>query len=507
LLERAAEFARLAEENDRLRRQLSYQGVFGKLIGSSSIMQQVFTIARQVAPSNASVLIVGESGTGKELLARAIHQMSPRARGPFVAINCASLSEASMESELFGQEGKGATERYLGCFELAQAGTLLLDEIGDLPLEIQAKLLRVLEDSRVRRLGSHVQISVDVRIIASTNKQPEELMSQGRLREDLYYRLNVFQIQLPPLREREGDIPVLVEALIEDLNQKHGTRVAGAGPEVLERFRQYRWPGNVRELRNTLERAVIIAGEGQITVDHLPQGLNFTAGLLVGSGTSRQVAVLRPGITMNDAERALIELTLRHTRNNKTIAAELLGISLKTLFNKLKEYHGAEDLGNVETLRIGPNWSWDRTIFGTPIQQGEWARVFVLMPFDPALQPVFEKHIRSVTDELGLTCKRADDIYSPRSSIVQDIWSAIHHADVVIADCTGKNPNVFYEIGIAHTLGKETILIAQSIEHVPFDLRHLRILTYVPIDMEPFKAHLRTTLRVLNENRASASGN
>src|SRR5450755_345012 len=218
LLERAAKQSRLEEETERLKRQLTYKGVLVDLVGSSPPMQQVFSMIRQVAPSKAAVLITGESGTGKELVARAVHHLSPRRGGPFVAINCAALPETLMESELFGHEKgafTGAVERRAGCFELSQHGTLLLDELAEMPVGTQAKLLRVLEDTRVRRLGGKNEISVDVRVIASTNKVLEEALRKGELREDLYYRLNVFQIHLPPLRQRDGDLPLLIEALLE----------------------------------------------------------------------------------------------------------------------------------------------------------------------------------------------------------------------------------------------------------------------------------------------------
>jgi len=309
-------------------------------------MQQVFSLIRQVAPSRAPVLVTGESGTGKELVARAVHHLSPRRDGPFVAINCAALPETLMESELFGHEKgafTGAVERRAGCFELAQHGTLLLDEIAEMPVGTQAKLLRVLEDSCVRRLGGKSEMAVDVRVIASTNKVLEAALRKGELREDLYYRLNVFQIPLPPLRQREGDLPLLIESLVEMLNRKHETRVVDVNAEVREQLKRYTWPGNVRELRNVLERAVILVGEGTITKHHLPRDFGVPAGARPVQQEAEPDAVRLPvGTTVGEAERALIQLTLQHTRNNKTRAAEILGISLKTLFNKLKEYGAAE---------------------------------------------------------------------------------------------------------------------------------------------------------------------
>jgi transcriptional regulator with PAS, ATPase and Fis domain len=243
---------------------------------------------------------------------------------------------------LFGHEKgafTGAVERRAGCFELAQHGTLLLDELAEMPVATQAKLLRVLEDSRVRRLGGKNEIAVDVRIVASTNRNLDEALQKGELREDLFYRLNVFRIDLPPLRERTGDLPLLTESLISVLNKKHSCRVTEAQPDVVDALRRHSWPGNVRELRNVLERAVIIAGEGPITAAHLPRDFGAPMGARPAPQVNEPDAVrLTVGTTVNEAEKMLIQLTLRHTKNNKTRAAEILGISLKTLFNKLKEY-------------------------------------------------------------------------------------------------------------------------------------------------------------------------
>jgi transcriptional regulator with PAS, ATPase and Fis domain len=261
------------------------------------------------------------------------------------------MPDTLMESELFGHEKgafTGAVDRRAGCFELAQNGTVLLDEIGDMPVGLQAKLLRVLEDSRVRRLGGKTEIQLDVRILASTNSPLDAAIREGKFREDLFYRLNVFPIPLPPLRDRKDDLPSLTAALLSDLNLKHGTKVTDLAKEVLERFRGYNWPGNVRELRNVVERAVILAGEGTILPTHLAQGFggSATPSAPVAATTAANGEELRipVGSTIEQAERALIELTLEHTRHNKTRAAEVLGISQKTLFNKLKEY-GAQTAG------------------------------------------------------------------------------------------------------------------------------------------------------------------
>src|SRR6204780_3290878 len=280
LLERAATQEKLAEHAERLERQLSNQGLLGEMVGSSPKMREVFGLIQQVAPSRAAVLITGESGTGKELAARAIHALSPRRNGPFVALNCAAMPDSLMESELFGHEKgafTGAVDRRAGCFELAQNGTVLLDEIGDMPVALQAKLLRVLEDSRVRRLGGKTEIQLDVRILAATNAPLDAAIKEGKFREDLFYRLNVFPIPLPPLREHLEDLPMLVASLIEDLNRKHGTKVTDVSGALMERLQAHSWFGNVRELRNVLERAVILSGEGTLEVMHLPPGFGGAA--------------------------------------------------------------------------------------------------------------------------------------------------------------------------------------------------------------------------------------
>jgi len=299
-------------------------------------MQEVTSLVSMVAPSRASVLISGESGTGKELVARTIHELSPRRAKPFVAVNCAAIPETLMESEVFGHERgafTGAIERRVGCFELADGGTLLLDEIGEMPSATQAKLLRVLEDSKVRRLGSKSEISVDVRVLAATNKVPEEAVAKGQLRSDLYFRLNVVHIVLPPLREHPEDLEELTTALLNDLNRKHNRAVKDVDGEVLQAFRRHHWPGNVRELRNVLERMLVTCPGGHLTVHELPRGFGHP-GVVEGGAELR----LRPGMTVAEAERRLIFETLASTQKNKTRAAELLGISLKTLHNKLKEY-------------------------------------------------------------------------------------------------------------------------------------------------------------------------
>jgi DNA-binding NtrC family response regulator len=288
------------------------------------------------------VLITGESGTGKELAARAIHELSPRRDAAFLAVNCAALPESLIEIELFGHEKgafTGALARREGCFELAHGGTLLLDELGDMPLPLQAKLLRVLEDGRVRRLGSPGEIEVDVRVIASTNKDVEELVLAGAFRQDLYFRLTVFQLTMPALRDRLDDLPDLCGALIAAANAAHGTRITGIDLAAMNALRNHAWPGNVRELRNVLERAAILARAGEIGVSHLPKEIDGAK-----PGATRRdlgptpAVTIEAGTPIEEAVRELIAVTLAHTRHNQTKAAELLGISPKTLYNKLKEY-------------------------------------------------------------------------------------------------------------------------------------------------------------------------
>ena len=325
------------------RRKLRDAGSLGSLVGRSTKMQEIFRLAELVAPSTASVLITGASGTGKELVARTIHELSPRRPKPFVPINCAAIPETLIESEIFGHEKgafTGALERRTGCFELAEGGTLLLDEIGEMPVATQAKLLRVLEDRKLRRLGSKVETTVDVRVLAATNKMPEEAVARGELRNDLYYRLNVFNIHMPMLREHKEDVPALVEHLLRDMSAKHGRKVSTASEAVLNLFQQHSWPGNVRELRNTLERAVIVCEGAVVETKHLPP--DFGKAMVRTSSSDPDALHLGVGTTVREAEKLLILKTLESTNNNKTRAAEILEISLKTLHNKLKEYGGAE---------------------------------------------------------------------------------------------------------------------------------------------------------------------
>ena len=262
LLDKIVERLETLREVKALRRQLREHGAFGSLIGNSPEMRKIYQVVEQAAPTGASVLITGESGTGKELVAQTIHQLSPRAAFPFVAINCAAIPETLLESEIFGHEKgafTGASDRRQGCFELADRGTLFLDEIGEMTPATQVKLLRVLQERTFRRLGGRTEQSVDVRIIAATNRDPLEAVHNGKLREDLYYRLNVFALRLPALRERKDDLPLLVQAFITEFNTRNQKSIAGVDREAMLMLEQYGWPGNVRELRNVIERATILA--------------------------------------------------------------------------------------------------------------------------------------------------------------------------------------------------------------------------------------------------------
>jgi DNA-binding NtrC family response regulator len=337
VLDRAVELADARRENELLRRQLRDRGAFGELVGNSDPMRKVYTLIEQVAPSSASVLITGESGTGKELVARTLHKMSPRRDKPFVAINCSAIPETLMESELFGHEKgafTGAASRRQGCFELADSGTLLLDEIGEMPALLQAKLLRVIEERAVRRLGSRKEVEVDVRLLAATNRNPQDAMADGKLRSDLMYRLNVFSIHLPALSQRKEDLPLLAQHLVTQLAEKHHRPARFLSPSALDVLQFHAWPGNVRELRNVIERAVIICSGEQIERHHFaPYPIEQRERL-----RNEDTIMLPVGTPLEEVERQMIMRTLQKTKNNKTRAAELLGISLKTLHNKLNLY-------------------------------------------------------------------------------------------------------------------------------------------------------------------------
>jgi len=337
VLERAVELAEARRENDLLRRELRDRGAFGELVGQSESMQQVYRLIEQVASSSASVLITGESGTGKELVARSIHTLSTRRDAPFLAINCSAIPDTLMESELFGHEKgafTGAVARRHGCFEMANTGTLLLDEVAEMPSLLQAKLLRVIEERVVHRLGSRKEIPVDVRLLAATNRDPHTAVRDRTLREDLLYRLNVITIHLPPLAERLDDLGLLTQHLVTRLAAKHNRPARFISAAALDALRFHSWPGNVRELRNVIERAVVICSGEQIERHHFaPYPFDQRQRM-----RAEDTVTFPVGTPLDEIERQMILRTLDKTNNNKTRAAEMLGISLKTLHNKLNAY-------------------------------------------------------------------------------------------------------------------------------------------------------------------------
>ena len=314
------------------------------LIGASSSMRKVCSMLEMMATCNALAILTGESGTGKEIAARTIHELSPRRNGPYVAINCAALPETLMESELFGHERgafTGADSRRVGCFELARGGTLLLDEIGEMRIDLQAKLLRVLEDQHVRRLGGTAAVPLDVRVLAATNRDLSRAMREGKFRQDLFYRLNVFTVEIPPLRQRLDDLPSLIAYFMGLFARRDRLSPTDVDKECLNVLMAYNWPGNVRQLRNVIQRAMIVATPPLITVGDLPSEILQCA---PRSGDLE----LRLGASLEEAERELILRTLNAVHGNKVRASEILGISLKTLYNRLEKYRGFQQSDECE---------------------------------------------------------------------------------------------------------------------------------------------------------------
>ena len=334
VVEKALERRALTSENKQLRDRLETRTRFDQMVGESEAMQQVYSLVEMIADSDVTVLLTGESGTGKELVARAIHHKSSRADGPFITMNCGALPENLFESELFGYEKgafTGAMSTKVGRFELADGGTLLLDEVGELSLKSQVDFLRVLETKEFRRLGGTKLIKVDTRIIAATNRNLDEAVKQGDFREDLYYRLNVVPVRLPPLRDRADDVSLLVDRYLTESCAQHHRRPKEVSREAMRLLRLYGWPGNVRQLRNLMERLVVTVRDTTIQPAHLPEEIQ-------ASKEDKRTMVITLGTSIQQIEQQVIERTLKEVTNHRENAARLLGISLRTLQYKIKEY-------------------------------------------------------------------------------------------------------------------------------------------------------------------------
>lgn len=335
IVKRALESRELAIKHRELLEQLNSRKSFESIIGKSAEMQKIFATVRKAADSKASVLITGESGVGKELIANALHNLSPRRDKPLIKVHCAALSENLLESELFGHEKgafTGAVARKRGRFELAAGGTIFLDEIGEIDQNVQIKILRVLQDKRFERVGGEETIEVDVRVIAATNRDLEKEIAEGRFREDLYYRLNVVHIHVPPLRERRDDIPLLIASFLQEFAKENGKNIEGIDARARSALYKFDWPGNIRQLRNCLESAVVMCSSSVITLEDLPPSI-------AGSGEDALISI-PAGISMEEAEKILIQQNLAINKGNKSKTADILGIGRKTLHRKLDEYAG-----------------------------------------------------------------------------------------------------------------------------------------------------------------------
>ena len=335
---RALRHQNLETENVSLRQQLDTQFGMENIVGNSPAMKEIFDVVKQVAPTRATVLLSGESGTGKEVFAKAIHQLSPRAKQPFVAVHCAALSPTLLESELFGHEKgafTGAHERRIGRFEQAQGGTLFLDEIGEIDTAIQVKLLRFLGERTFERVGSNKTLTADVRLVTATNKNLEELVKAGTFREDLFFRLRVVEIVLPPLRERTGDIPLLAQRFLKEFAAENEKSVNEFSADALELLIHFPWPGNVRELRTAIEHAVVLCRSGKISARDLPPSIRSGG----APATQPAQALATNDLTVKEAEKQLIMRALKETNGNRTLAAKKLGMSRRTFHRKLHVYH------------------------------------------------------------------------------------------------------------------------------------------------------------------------
>jgi two-component system response regulator HydG len=351
IVKNALEKQSLIVENRALKAQLAERRRRA-IIGTSLPWRRTMEIVMQAAPSEATVLLLGESGTGKELLARAVHDNSPRAKSPFVAINCAAIPESILEAELFGYEKgafTGATTSREGRFEAASGGTLFLDEIGEIPRTVQVKLLRVLQEGEIERLGGGGKTRrIDIRLIAATNVNLAEEVRAGRFREDLYYRLNVIPVNVPPLRDRRDDVPLLVQHFLQLYAEKNAKPIAGCTPGALELLADYPWPGNVRELENTIERAVVLTRSGMIDEEALPREVRDAAITGVTGGAPPGGLTFAVGTPLAEIEMRVIRETLRHTRGDKRLAAKLLGIATRTIYRRLEEKHPDDEAGDTD---------------------------------------------------------------------------------------------------------------------------------------------------------------
>ena len=333
LVKRALTGRQLVLENLTLQRELERRSTAHQLVTASPAMKRAWEIVEQVAPSRASVLITGESGVGKELVADAIHSLSPRRAAKFVKVHCAALTETLLESELFGHERgafTGAVSRRRGRFELADGGTIFLDEIGEISQNIQIKLLRILQERAFERVGGEETITADVRVVAATNRNLQEAIERGTFREDLYYRLNVVHVDVPPLRERQADVSLLAAGFLKEFAEENGKQIVGFKPPALNALRRYSWPGNVRELQNSIESAVVMARGSTVELHDLPPA--------VRRAQAAPAVRIPLGSTLDHGERELIRATLSHQHGNKSRTSEILGISRKTLHRKMREY-------------------------------------------------------------------------------------------------------------------------------------------------------------------------
>jgi len=345
-INRALRQRKLESENIALRQQLQSRFGLENIIGESPVMKEIFEVVKQVAPTRATVLIHGESGTGKELIAKAIHQLSPRAKNPMITVHCAALAPTLLESELFGHEKgafTGAHERHIGRFEQAQGGTLFLDEIGEIDASIQVKLLRFLGERTFERVGGSKTLVADVRLVAATNKDLAQLVQQGKFREDLYFRLKVVEIHMPPLRERKGDILLLAAAFLREFAKENNKPVLELSDEAREALLQYHWPGNVRELRTAIEHAVVLCHGSKITLRDLPASVRGPKDTLQAPASTQNNLLEAPNLTVKEAEKQLMIRALEETGGNRAKAARKIGMSRRTFYRKLKAY-GLENI-------------------------------------------------------------------------------------------------------------------------------------------------------------------